>query len=156
MNKIDWSWIFPILTGVIIALLVFVIVLVVVNADSGQPFACVADADNLVLYRWGRYRTGQAISAEQWQALLTVQGVDIWCGYQCDNPFDIREDIYPVWKIKGNIDGAPMQIWLWQGVDDYYVLAIADTTIDAAGGIHGCGVHRVGKASIDDIIGARE
>jgi hypothetical protein len=155
MNKIDWSWIFPILTGVIIALLVFVIVLVVVNADSGYPFACVADADNLVLYRWGRYRTGQAISAEQWQALQLVQGVDIWVGYD-NGGFDITEDIYPVWKIKGMIGNEPMQAWIWQGERHYYVLSIADTTIDAGGGIHGCGVHRVDKGAIDDIFGVME
>jgi hypothetical protein len=142
--------VFPILTGILIALLIFLFVLVIAEASEEYPLSCVADADNLTLYDWGWYRTGTPIDANQWDEWLQVEGADIWCGYDCESPFDITEDVYPAYKIVGE----QSEVWIWRGRQsgDYYVFPFADTTLDDDGNPHPCGAYHVDKDELNEVI----
>jgi hypothetical protein len=146
MNRIDWSWVFPVLTGVLIALLIFLFVLVIAEADDSYPLSCVADAQDMTLYDWGWYRTGTPISDSQWGRLLQVTGVDIWLGYP--QGFDIREPVYPAYKIAGE----QVEVWIWRGEQYYYVFPFSDTTVYEGGAVHPCGAYRVDKDKLDGVI----
>jgi hypothetical protein len=145
MDKIDWSWVFPLIISAIILWLCLLMVLIA-TARELPVLSCVADANDMTLYDWGWYSAGTPISSGEWGKWLQIEGVDIWLGYP--QGFDMREPVQPAYKIKGE----QVEVWIWRGEQYYYVFPFADMTLGEDGNPHPCGAFRVDKSDMGKVI----
>lgn len=130
-----------------------------VQAGENYPFACVADATDLRLYRWRHYHDGIKLETSQWDELQSLSGNSIWLGYD-GGGWDVPDDVKGQWKIIGTMDGEPVEIWLWANTDTdrYYVLSFDNTGLYGYGdnnehyGMHPCGNGAVSKFAILNIV----
>lgn len=127
------------------------------NATAPSPLVCLVDATDLVLYGWGHYHDPIEIYDWQWDELQEIGGDNIWAGYDAGG-WEVPDDIRGQWKIVGQMDGEPIEIWMWAGSDDYYYLFAFDNTKPFAAedgshyGIHPCGNGRIAKLPILNLI----
>jgi hypothetical protein len=141
----------PIITFIISFVLFFGVVTTASEQESDHPLECVAESDMLVLSDWGVSTVYDVIDAEQWRELTQLAGVSTgW-----DLPSDTRGYKY----ITGNIDGNPMEVWIWhseQANTDYMFPFIYDASFTGSDGnrygMRPCGGWAIEAAALDEVV----